>query len=245
MQKHAAGKPESVSGQGVPTQENDMTIQEIFGIFDRIGSCTFATVGGDGYPETRIAHFLAQDDEGLYFMTMTTKPFYRQLKESGRVSVCALSANPAVTLTDDGRMEMEPGFFIRLTGDVREVSMDEIRAKNNPAFSYGIEDVERYPAMTTFVLYRAKGEIYDYDFDMLHRDHKLERQRFSFGGFPVEKAGLTITEACVGCGKCMKACTFRAIRREGERCVIDGERCDECGNCWLVCPAGAIRHRGL
>lgn len=221
-----------------------MTIREIFERFDGIGSCTFATVGGDGYPETRIAHFLACDEEGLYFMTMTTKPFYRQLKASGRVSACGLGASSAVTQTEDGRLEMEPGYFIRVTGDVREVSMEEIRAKNNPDFDYCIEDVQRYPAMTTFVLYRAKGEIFDYDFDMLHRDHKLERERFSFGGFPVEKAGLVITEACVGCGACMEACSFRAIRREGERCVIDGARCDECGNCWTVCPAGAVRHKG-
>lgn len=43
--------------------------------------------------------------------------------------------------------------------------------------------------MTAFVLYRAKGEIYDYDFARKNRDHKLERERFSYGEFPVEKAG--------------------------------------------------------
>ena len=122
--------------------------------------------------------------------------------------------------------------------------MDEIRAKNDPSFAYGIEDLERYPAMTTFVLYRAKGEIYDYDFDMKNRDHKLERERFSFGGFPVEPAGLQITEACIGCGSCMEQCSFKAVRREGDRYVIDGSRCDECGNCFVHCPAGAIRHKG-
>lgn len=40
--------------------------------------------------------------------------------------------------------------------------------------------------MTAFVLYRAKGEIYDYDFSKKHRDYKLERERFSYGDFPVE-----------------------------------------------------------
>ncbi len=225
-------------------QENTMTIQEIFDRFDSIGSCVFATIGND-YPETRIAHFLACDEEGLYFMTMTTKPFYRQLKESGRVSACALGADPSVRMTEDGLLEMKPGYFIRVTGDVREVSMEEIKAKNNPDFVYGIEDQERYPAMTTFVMYRAKGEIYDYDFDMKTRDHKLERMRFSFGDFPVEKAGLTITDACIGCGTCMRGCSFKAIRKEGDRYVIDGSRCDECGNCWVHCPAGAVRHKGL
>jgi hypothetical protein len=37
--------------------------------------------------------------------------------------------------------------------------------------------------MTAFVIHRARGEIFDYDFDKQHRDHKLERDRFSYGGF--------------------------------------------------------------
>lgn len=220
-----------------------MTIQEIFKRFDEIGCCTFATIDGD-YPETRIAHFLACDEEGLYFMTMTTKPFYRQLKETGKVSVCGLFANSAVEQTNDGNLKFDAGYFIRLTGDVREVSMEEIKAKNNPDFAYCIEDQARYPAMTAFVIYRAKGEIFDYDFEKEQRDHKLERERFSYGGFPYEAAGLTITENCIGCGKCRKVCTFDAIYQDGERYRIDSSRCDECGDCYMHCPAQAIQHKG-
>ena len=54
-----------------------MNIKEMYDRFERIGSFTFATINGD-YPETRIAHFVTYDDEGLYFMTMDTKPFYPQ-----------------------------------------------------------------------------------------------------------------------------------------------------------------------
>lgn len=116
-----------------------MTIKEIFDYFDKIGCCTFATIGGD-YPETRIAHFLVHDHESIYFMTMNTKPFYKQLKETGKVSVCGLYADSQVKETDDENLLFDNGYFIRLTGDVREVSMDEIKAKNNPAFSYCITD---------------------------------------------------------------------------------------------------------
>lgn len=220
-----------------------MTIKEIFEHFDQIGCCTFATIDG-AYPETRIAHFLVYDDEGIYFMTMNTKPFYRQLTATGKVSVCGLYAKADVHATADGGLHFDPGYFIRITGDVREVTMDEIRAKNNPAFSYCIEDHERYPSMIAFVLYRAKGEIYDYDFDKEHRDHKLERERFSFGGMELEKAGLTITDKCIGCGKCAKSCSFAAIEQDGKQYRINGHRCDECGNCVINCPAGAIKHKG-
>lgn len=221
-----------------------MTIQEIYERFDAIGCCTFATVDGD-YPETRIAHFLAYDEEGLYFMTMNTKPFYKQLVQTGKVSVCGMNADTSVEGVNEDGMVFEAGYTIRLTGDVREVSMDEIKAKDNPAFNYCIEDQERYPAMTTFVVYRAKGEVFDYDFERVQRNHKLERVRFSYGGFPFEAAGLRIGEGCIGCGTCVAHCSFDAIEKDGERYKINGNRCDECGNCVIYCPAGAVIHKGV
>lgn len=220
-----------------------MNIAEIYNLFDRIGCCTFATVDRS-YPETRIAHFLAYDAEGLYFMTSKTKPFYRQLKETGKVSVCGLHAKSEVEAADDGNLIFDAGYFIRLTGDVREVSMAEIRAKNDPSFAYCLADQERYPAMTTFVVYRAKGEVFDYDFEKSHRDHKLERERFAYGDFPLVLPGLSITDRCIGCGRCAKVCTFDAIMPEGKQYRINGSRCDECGNCFTVCPSGAILHKG-
>ncbi|MCI5774077.1 MAG: 4Fe-4S binding protein [Erysipelotrichaceae bacterium] len=220
-----------------------MQIKEIYDYFDKVGCCTFATIDGE-YPETRIAHFLAYDDEGLYFMTMNTKPFYKQLKETGKVAVCGLSASPEVEELSDGNLHFEAGYFIRISGDVKEVSMEKIKAKNDPRFAYCIEDQQRYPAMTTFVVTRFKGEIFDYDFEKQQRDHKLERVRFSFNGFPLVKAGLTIGDKCIGCGQCAKVCSFDAISKTGSRYMIDENRCDECGNCYLNCPVHAISHKG-
>lgn len=224
-------------------QEN-YTINDIFELFDRIGCCTFATIDGE-YPETRIAHFLVYDEEGIYFMTMNTKPFYKQLKATGKVSVCGLAAATRVVTTEENLLEFDPGYFIRLTSDVREVTINEIKAKNNPAFRYCIEDNERYPAMTAFVIYHARGEVYDYDFDKIHRSHKLERRRFAYGGMKYEPAGLTIlTDKCIGCGICQKGCSFNAIEPDGEKYRINPNRCDECGDCFTNCPAGAVRHKG-
>lgn len=220
-----------------------MTIKEIFDRFEKIGCCTFATVDGE-YPKTRIAHFLVCDDEGIYFMTMNTKPFYRQLKATGKISVCGMSAATSVSERPDGELHFDPGYVIRLTGDVREVSIDEIKARNDPAFNFCIEDNARYPAMTAFVVYRARGEVFDYDFEKENRDHKLERERFSYGGMDYEKPGLTITDKCIGCGTCERNCTFSAIYKEDGRYKINGARCDECGNCVVHCPVGAVIHKG-
>lgn len=222
-----------------------MNIQEIYEYFDKIGCLTFATIDGD-YPETRIAHFLTCDDNGLYFMTMKTKPFYKQLIETGKVSVCGLNASSAVGKDKNGMPTFEAGYFIRTSGDAKELSYENLveKSKSNPKFVPMLEDIKKYPAMTTFMLYKGKGEIFDYDFEKQSRDHKLERTRFSFNDFSFVKAGLTITDKCISCGICKQECSFDAIK-EGKPYTIDGTRCDECGSCYLACPVGAILSKGV
>ena len=231
-------------GGGIRNGRNGMDIKEIFGHFEKAGCCTFATVDENGYPVTRIAHFFAFDGEGLYFRTMRVKPFYRHLSETGRVSACGLvTASAAITLGADGMPVEEPGYFIRVTGDCREISFDALsrKAETEPMFMLGVKDILRYPDMTTFCLWRFKGEIYDYDYEMTARDHKLQRTFFAFGGFERPFRGLRIGPDCIGCGTCMANCTFMAISF-GEDGVyrIDPGRCDACGTCRHNCPAGAI-----
>lgn len=221
-----------------------MSIPEIYKAFDKIGCCTFSTVD-DGCPESRVAHFRGHDDDGIYFMTMYTKPFYKQLKTTGKVAVCGLCADSKVEEKPGNEVSFDDGYFARLTGEVREVSISDLKAKKNPIFNLCIADQERYPAMTTFVISRAKGEIFDYDFAKVHRDHKLERKRFSYGGAAIVPAGLTIGDACIQCGQCKQKCSFDAIVPGDGKFVINGDRCDECGDCFLVCPVNAITHKGI
>lgn len=217
--------------------------EQIYEYFDRIGCCVFATIDGD-CPSTRIAHFVAYDDEGLYFTTMDVKPFYRQLKATGKVSVCALSVTPKIKGENERGYYFEPGYQVRVSGDVREVPLDEVKAKDNPIFRYAIEDTERYPSTRTFVVYRGKGEVYDYDYEWEKRDHKLERFRFAFGAADVVAPGLVIDpDTCIGCGTCKGICSFDAIASDGGVFKIMGNRCDECGNCLVNCPVQAIHPR--
>ena len=220
-----------------------MKTKEIYDMFETVGSCTFATIENN-YPETRIAHFRAHDDEGLYFMTMTPKPFYKQLKSTGKVSACGLSVNPKITTAENGDPVFEAGYFIRISGDVKEFSMKEIAEKNNPIFDYCIKDHQKYPSMVIFCLYNAYGEVFDYDFEKEFRDHKLERVRFSFGEAEPKKGNVAIdADTCIGCGKCLQTCSFSAIQKNDNAFSIDSTRCDECGSCYLDCPAKAIRIR--
>lgn len=222
-----------------------LTIKEIFKKFEVNAAYTFATIE-NGYPETRIAHLLTYDDEGLYFQTMTVKPFYKQLKDSNKVAICSLVSEAGAAEHDEkGLPSFTPGYFIRVNGDVRELSFEELeeKAKKDDKFTPLIRDIERYPTMTTFVLYKFKGEVYDYDFEMISRDNKIERERFSYGGMKHVEAGFVISNQCIGCGQCFRVCTFKAVNRAGlgqQQYTISGNRCDECGSCYSICPVNAI-----
>ena len=218
-----------------------MKISDIYQRFDQIGALTFATIDGNT-PQTRIAHLFAYDEEGLYFRTMITKAFYKQLKEAEKVSICGMYPKTTVSHDEEGMPYFEPGYTIRATGLVREISFETLKTKAGKydRFMLGVKDIERYPAMTPFCLYRAWGEVFDFDFEMAHRSHKLLRTRFCFGGQQIPFQGMRITQACIGCGDCVEKCSFKAIYQEDDQFIIDHAKCDVCGDCYIVCPNDAV-----
>ena len=219
-----------------------MTIKEIYEKFEEIGVLTFSTIQGDEV-HSRIAHFNGYDDHGIYFRTMRNKPYARQMKETGKVTICGASDTRILGHNEEGVPTFPPGFTMRLIGDVRYLEEDEVRelAKDNEQLQLAVYDMDKYTAMKggNFVIYKAKGELYDYDFDMIHRDHKLLRERFEFGGASFNKVGPTITDKCIECGLCMKNCSFKAIK-EGSPYSVISEKCDDCGSCIENCPVNAI-----
>lgn len=223
-----------------------LSIQEVFDLFSKVGCCSFATLDDQGGVDSRIAHFVAWDSEGLYFTTMTGKPFYRQLKAGSALSACGEFTEMRCYNDEDNLPKFAPGFMIRVSGHVRELTSEEIEAhaEVDPNFNVVVYDTGRYPETTVFVLDRAWGELYDYDFNMVNRDHKIERERFAWGEATFVDPGFHITDACIGCGSCMTVCTHKAIVA-GSPYRILGERCDECGNCHHVCPVGAIEEKGI
>lgn len=47
-------------------------------------------------------------------------------------------------------------------------------------------------------------------------------------------------ERCDGCGKCVRACRFKALARLGQRVLVFREMCHSCGGCVLACPHAAL-----
>ncbi len=223
-----------------------LSVKEVFDLFAKVGCCSFATLDKDGNVDSRIAHFIAYDQDGLYFTTMTGKPFYRQLMDGGQLSACGEFTEARCYNDEENLPKFAPGYMVRVSGKVRELTTEEIEAHiaADPNFHVAAYDRKKYPETTVLMLYSAWGELYDYDFNMVHRDHKIERQRFAWGDATFVEPGFHITDDCIGCGSCANACTHKAIV-PGMPYSILGNRCDECGNCHHVCPVGAVIEKGL
>lgn len=217
-------------------------IGEIYEKFDRVGCLTFATIGEDGFPEARIAHLRGWDEDGIYFMTMYTKSFYKQIKETGKIAVCGLCANTQVSHDENGMPVFDAGYAIRMSGTVVEVPMEEIKAKNNPIFDVCIKDQKCYPAMVVLCINSGRGDVFDYDFEKKTRENKLERIYFSYNEAKIKYSGLKINQdTCIGCGVCESKCSFKAIKPVNGKYAIDTYRCDECADCYINCPVNAIK----
>lgn len=218
-----------------------MNIEEIYKKFDKIGCLTFATID-NGFPQTRIAHLFACDHEGLYFRTTFTKAFYEQLKTTQMLSICGIFPSTSTSHDEEGMPYFPPGYTISATGDIKEVPLKTIKEKAvaNKDFMVCVKDIEKYPATVAFCLHSAWGEVFDFDFEMEHRSHKLLRTGFCFGGKQIPLRVLRITDECIACGECQEGCSFKAIDQVGEQFVIDTEKCDVCGDCYTVCPSNAI-----
>lgn len=208
-----------------------------------MGSVTLTTLD-KGTMHSRIISICGSDEQGIYFLTMYVKPFYRQLKENPDVALCGIYPSSCKTGKNAvGQPSFPPGFTLRITGQAREIPENEVREKasaGNEIHKYFLEDATRYPAIRFFCIHRGKGEIFDFDFEQENRDYKLLRTRFAFGGENFNDAGARIKpDNCIACGECFDACTFKAVI-PGEPYRVDGSRCDECGSCFQVCPQDAI-----
>ncbi len=219
------------------------SIQKIYEKFDKIGCLSFTTIDEKNQPISRIAHLRGWDEDGIYFQTMFTKSFYNHLKANGKLALCGMhAASTEVEHDENGLPVFEPGYAIRMTGNVTEVSIEDLKAKNNPMFEICIKDFEKYPAMVTFCITSGNGDIFDYDFELNTRENKVERIYISYNGAKLKYSGLIIDkDVCIGCGICETKCSFKAITSdENNKYIIDKYRCDECGDCYLNCPVKAI-----
>ncbi len=193
-----------------------------------IGVLYFATVDEYGAPQVRNISAIHYEPDALYFFTARGKEFCRQLLADGRVQISGYT------------MYKEN---IRLSGRADPVSDEEQEKWIRTIFEEQpyLENV--YPGDTKKIgiVFCIKGFSIEY-FNL--GVNPIFRETYEVGGVRADKKGYKITDACIGCGKCLSVCPQKAIERGAPKPYrILQEHCLHCGNCFENCPVKAVVNR--
>ena len=192
-----------------------------------IKSVAMATVDSEGRPKVRIIDVMLAENGVIYFCTARGKEFYSELIQQKALAVTGL--------TKDWEMVRINGEAIHL--DEQKKWIDRI-FEENPVMNTVYPGESRY-ILDPFCIKEGTAEYFHLGRHPIYRE-------YGYLGNAEEKAenkkGVTITENCISCGTCLKACPQQCIIA-GSPYRIAQENCLHCGRCEEVCPATAVQKR--
>ena len=189
-----------------------------------IHSVTVATIGNDGYPQTRIIDMMMWDKKGVYFLTAKGKAFYKQLMEQEFIAVSGTKNKKAVSLR---------GKII----NIGTQKLNDIFERNSYMKEIYPEDTRN--ALEVFCLYEAQGEYFD-----ISDPRNIVRAEIIIGELDKVQTGYFIGDNCTGCKLCNTFCPQRCIQFLENKALINQSHCLHCGRCYEICPQKAILKRG-
>lgn len=197
-------------------------------IVNEIHRTIVATVDDDGLPVTAAIDMMDSDANGLYFLTAKGKNFYDRLKKRQFLALTAMKGEDTMS-----------SVAVSIRGKVRELGSDKIPElfEKNPYMREIYPTKDSMQALTVFQIYEGSGEWFDLS------KKPIERDTFTFGQAEKKAEGYFITNACIGCKKCVAVCPQNCINQNKIPFVIEQEHCLHCGNCMSVCPSGAVERR--
>lgn len=197
-------------------------------IVNEIHRTIVATVDDDGLPVTAAIDMMDSDANGLYFLTAKGKNFYDRLKKRQFLALTAMKGEDTMS-----------SVAVSIRGKVRELGSDKIPElfEKNPYMRKIYPTKASMQALTVFQIYEGSGEWFDLS------KKPIERDAFTFGQAEKKAEGYFITNACIGCKKCVAICPQNCINQNKIPFVIEQEHCLHCGNCMSVCPRGAVERR--
>ncbi|MCD8311198.1 MAG: 4Fe-4S binding protein [Firmicutes bacterium] len=192
-----------------------------------VGVLVFATVDCDGNPQVRNISAIHYEPDAIYFFTARGKNFCRELLSDGRVQVLGYTRYKEM---------------IRLSARAIPVPQEEQQKWTDVIFDEQPYLSNVYPGETRKI--GIVFEIRDAEIEYFNLGvNPIFRETYTIGKGYIRPKGYHITDACIGCGKCVKVCPQRAIEK-GKPSVIHQEHCLHCGNCFENCPVGAIERLG-
>lgn len=193
-------------------------------LVEQIHSTTIATIGSDGYPQTRIIDMMLYDENGVYFLTAKGKSFYEQLMQQKFVAVSATKDKMSISLR--GKIK-----------NIGTEKLNEIFERNT--YMQKIYPDDTRSALEVFCLYEAQGEYFDIS-DPSH----IVRDTIMIGEPVIQKSGYYVGKDCIGCKLCYAVCPQKCIDISKKPVVIDQNHCLHCGRCVEVCLKQTIEKRG-
>lgn len=190
-----------------------------------VGVLSFATTDIKGNPRVRSISAIHYEPDAVYFFTARGKDFCKELLDTEKVQVLGYT------------MYKE---MIRLSGTVKpaeeqEKWMDVIFAEQPYLANVYPGDTRRIGII--FCIKNMEIEYFNLGVNPIFRES------YMIGEGKITPKGYMITDACIGCGKCVKVCPQRAIEK-GKPSMICQEHCLHCGSCFETCPVSAIMRRG-
>ncbi len=191
-----------------------------------IGVLAFATVDEYGCPQVRNISAIHYEEDAIYFFTARGKDFCKELLSDGRVQILGYTKYKEM---------------IRLSAKTVPAPREDQKRWIDTIFSEQPYLSNVYPGET-----RSIGivfEIKDAAIEYFHLGvNPIFRENYVIGSGKALPKGYEITDACIGCGKCVSNCPQRCIT-EGQPFMILQEHCLHCGNCYENCPVKAISER--
>lgn len=190
-----------------------------------VGVLNFATVDEYGAPQVRNISAIHYEGTDIYFLTARGKSFARQLYADGRVQILGYTRYKETIRVSGAAVEVPENEQMKW----RDILYQEQPYLENvyPGESKNID--------TIFVI-----QNYTIEYFCLST-RPITREYFSVGNAVLKPKGYRITDACIGCGKCVKVCPQNAVdKRASNPCVIRQNNCLQCGNCFENCPVKAI-----
>ncbi len=189
-----------------------------------VGVLAFATVDEYGNPQIRNISAIHYEPDSMYFFTARGKNFCKELLENGRVQVLGYTKYKEM---------------IRLSSKAEPVADEEQKKWIDTIFREQPYLDNLYPGDTrnigiVFKIRNAEIEYFNLGVNPIFRES------YSIGDVHITKKGYSITDKCIGCGKCVENCPQHCIEKE-KPFKIQQEHCLHCGNCLNVCPVSAVK----